>query len=425
MKKYLIIGNGIAGTTAAEHIRKHDAEGHIALITKELFPLYSRIRLPDYLCGKIDEKDLIIKSQEWHDKHKVQLITGVEVEKINYKDKKVFSKNSESFEFDSLLIAVGSNSFIPPVKGSDKKGVITLRTIDDAKALIKMASGTKEMVVIGGGVLGLEAAAALIDIGIKVTVVEIFDRLLPRQLDNEGAKLLQGLLEKAGFNFRLGDEIEEILGKEPEEGVKLKQLFKELKLTPVVESVRLKSGDILKADAVLFSTGVHPDLSLLKNTSRVRPDLSLIFGPAAASAGPVDAQKETLYIKIDKGIVVNERMETSVPSIYAAGDIVQYQGVNFCIWPEAMEQGRVAGINMAGGSVVYKNIPPSNMLKVAGIALASAGEIDVDGKMEADIVSNSTVYRKIVKDKNGKIVGCIMIGDTAEFNKILQQIKGA
>ncbi|MBF0209309.1 MAG: NAD(P)/FAD-dependent oxidoreductase [Desulfamplus sp.] len=419
MKQYLIIGNGIAGTTAAEEIRKHDQDGEILLVTNESLPLYSRIRLPDFLCGKIGEKELLIKNQDWHDKHKIRLITETQIEKIDFNNKKA-SQGSNYFEFDALLLAVGSRAFIPPVKGCDQGGVFSLRSINDANSIIKKLTlnknlknktakpsesspnsetidkEKKEVVVIGGGLLGLEAAAAMLHSGIGVTVVEFCDRLLPRQLDYDGAKLLQVSLEKMGINFKLGEATEEILGKIHDGAQRLASVLKKVKFKPQVTGVKLKSGEILKADAVLFSAGVRPDLSLVVNSD----------------------------IKVDKGVMVNAQMETSISSIYAAGDVAEYDGINFCIWSEAMEQGRVAGINMAGGDAQYKNIPPSNMLKVAGIALASAGEIDVDGKMDCDIVSTESIYKKIVKDKNGKIVGCIMIGDTTDFNKIFKQIKG-
>ncbi len=198
------------------------------------------------------------------------------------------------------------------------------------------------------------------------------------------------------MSFSLDAVTDEIVGKVSEKAHKITSLIKGLKLKPQVTGVKLKSGEILEANYVLFSAGVRPDLSLVQNSD----------------------------IKIDKGIVVNEKMETSVESVYAAGDAAEYTGVNFCIWQEAMEQGRVAGTNMAGGSVQYKNITPSNMLKVAGIVVASAGNIDVDGKMESDIVSTESIYKKIVKDNNGNIAGCIMVGDTTDFNKIVKQIKG-
>ncbi len=421
MKRYVIVGNGIAGTTAAEEIRKNDAEGEITLITKESLPLYSRIRLPDFLCGKVSEKELIIKNQEWHDKNRINLVTNVEIERIDFNDKKVFSKkiddnikNQDSlnsnnidktdgyaiFNFDYLLLAVGSNSFIPPVSGNDFAGVMALRNIFDAKNIVKKiekkGGNSKNIVIIGGGLLGIEAAAAFVNAGLRVTVVEYFNRLLPRQLDSDASILLKKLLENMGMSFSLDAVTDEIVGKVSEKAHKITSLIKGLKLKPQVTGVKLKSGEILEANYVLFSAGVRPDLSLVQNSD----------------------------IKIDKGIVVNEKMETSVESVYAAGDAAEYTGVNFCIWQEAMEQGRVAGTNMAGGSVQYKNITPSNMLKVAGIVVASAGNIDVDGKMESDIVSTESIYKKIVKDNNGNIVGCIMVGDTTDFNKIVKQIKG-
>lgn len=421
MKRYVIVGNGIAGTTAAEEIRKNDAEGEITLITKESLPLYSRIRLPDFLCGKVSKKELIIKNQEWHDKNRINLVTNVEIERIDFNDKKVFSKkiddnvkNQDSlnsnnidktdiyaiFHFDSLLLAVGSNPFIPPVRGNDFAGVMALRNIFDAKNIVKKiekkGGNSKNIVIIGGGLLGIEAAAAFVNAGLKVTVVEYFNRLLPRQLDYNGSILLKKLLENMGMSFSLDAVTDEIVGKVSEKAHKITSLIKGLKLKPQVTGVKLKSGEILEANYVLFSAGVRPDLSLVQNSD----------------------------IKIDKGIIVNEQMETSVQSIYAAGDAAEYTGVNFCIWQEAMEQGRVAGTNMAGGSVQYKNITPSNMLKVAGIVVASAGNIDVDGKMESDIVSTESIYKKIVKDNNGNIAGCIMVGDTTDFNKIVKQIKG-
>ena len=158
----------------------------------------------------------------------------------------------------------------------------------------------------------------------------------------------------------------------------------------------LKSGETLPAHSVLFSAGVRSELSLIKDSG----------------------------MTTDRGIVVNERMETSIPGVYAAGDAAQFDDINFCIWPEAVEQGRVAGINMAGGEAVFKNTPPSNILKVAGISLASAGDIDVEGKMISETTASDTVYQKIVKNADGNIIGCIMLGDTTPFNRILKQIKG-
>ncbi len=378
MTSHLIIGNGAAGTTAAEQIRKQDPDAVITLITQEALPLYSRIRIPEFLSGKIQEPALIIKNLPWHAQRGITLVTETKVSQVDYKNKTAITTDGRNFPYDTLLLATGSNSFVPPVKGSDKKGIFTLRTIEDARALANLSSKATELVLIGGGLLGLEAAAAMAQRGKHVTVVEFFDRLLPRQLDNEGAARLQTLLEQRGFTFKLGAVTEEITGKDQ------------------VEGVRLKSGETLLSHAVLFSAGVRSQLSLVK-----------------------DSGMET-----DRGIVVNEHMETSLTGVYAAGDVAQFKDINYCIWPEAVEQGRVAGINMAGGIAQFKNIPPSNVLKVAGIALASAGEIDVEGKMTSEITASETTYQKIVKDTHGNIIGCIMLGDTSTFNQILKQIKG-
>jgi nitrite reductase (NADH) large subunit len=378
MTSHLIIGNGAAGTTAAEQIRKHDPDAVITLITQEALPLYSRIRIPEFLSGKISEPALIIKDLPWHAQRGINLVTETKVSQVDYQNKTAITADGRDFSYDTLLLATGSNSFVPPVKGSDKKGVFTLRTVADARALANISSEATELVLIGGGLLGLEAAAAMAQRGKHVTVVEFFDRLLPRQLDNEGAARLQALLEKRGFAFKLGAVTEEITGKDH------------------VEGVRLKSGETLLSHAVLFSAGVRSQLSLVKDSG----------------------------MDTDRAIVVNERMETSLADVYAAGDVAQFKDINYCIWPEAVEQGRVAGINMAGGNALFKNIPPSNVLKVAGIALASAGEIDVEGKMTSEITASETGYQKIVKDTHGNIIGCIMLGDTSSFNQILKQIKG-
>ena len=320
MTSHLIIGNGAAGTTAAEQIRKHDPDALITLITQEALPLYSRIRIPEFLSGKIKEEALIIKDLPWHAQRDITLVTETKVSHVDYQNKTAITTDGRDFPYDTLLLATGSNSFVPPVKGSDKKGVFTLRTVADARALADISSEATELVLIGGGLLGLEAAAAMAQRDKHVTVVEFFDRLLPRQLDNEGAARLQALLEQRGFTFKLGAVTEEITGKDH------------------VEGIRLKSGETLLSHAVLFSAGVRSQLSLVKDSG----------------------------MDTDRAIVVNERMETSLAGVYAAGDVAQFKDVNYCIWPEAVEQGRVAGINMAGGNALFKNTPPSNVFKSGG-----------------------------------------------------------
>ncbi|SLM28647.1 Pyridine nucleotide-disulfide oxidoreductase [Desulfamplus magnetovallimortis] len=439
MKQYLIIGNGTAGTTASENIRKIDQNCKITLITSENFPIYSRIRLPEYLCGKVEKERLIIKSKEWHTRNNIELITDTTIKQIDFTNKKALASNGKFFNYDKVLISTGSTPFIPPVKGGETEGILTLRNIEDADKIVQICQEPLNIVVIGGGLLGIETASSLGLSGHKVTVVEFFERLLPRQLDKEGACRLQRLLEKNGLTFMLGEVTEEIKEKYPKNSKASENREYDHSAPPKL--VKLKSGHILQADLVIFSSGVRADITLAKGPDTNKHDAKEsekneystkksdidICSTKESEINGYNSKKsgDNQYaVKTDKGIVVNERMETSLPSVYAAGDVAEFMGVNFSIWPEATEQGRVAGINMAGGSAVYKNIPPSNVLKVAGISLASAGEIDVDGKMECNITSTDTVYKKIVKDHNGKIIGCIMVGDTTDFNKIVKTIKG-
>ena len=375
MSKYLIVGNGVAGTTAAENIRKHDSEGSITIVTDEDLAFYYRIRINEFISGDINEQDLLAKKDKWYMDSGIDLslntrITGADAEK-----KTLITANGESIPYERLLIATGSHSFIPPIKGSDKQGVFSIRDIGDARNIIQYARDVEEIVVIGGGLLGLEAGNAFIKMGKKVMVVEFFSRLLPRQLDEDGARRLQAIMEGMGFSFRLGARTQGIEGDDK------------------IKEVRLEGDECLSAQMVVISAGVRPNMELA----------------------------EPLGIEYDKGIKVNERLMTNKPDIFAAGDVAEFQGMPYGIWPAAMEQGKIAGSNMAGGDMVYSGTTMANILKVVGIDLASAGEIDADNKFESRILSNENVYKKIVLD-NKRIIGCIMLGDTKTFNNITRLI---
>ena len=375
MKKYLIIGNGVAGTEAAQEIRKNDPEGQILMVTEETTPFYSRIKLPDFVAGTTEKSDLVIKNDQWYKDHNIELKVGTFIDNIDHTKKQARDQAGNIFEYDSLLIATGSAPFIPPIEGSSKGNVFALRTFDDAKNIVKAVANVKNVVIIGGGLLGIEAAHAFVKRGLVVTIVEFFDRLLPRQMDKEGALLLAKRLEDMGFKFKLGAEVKEIQG------------------DIAVTGVKLASDEVLNADIVLFSAGVRPNLKLPEN----------------------------LGLETERGVIVNNNMVTALDNIYAAGDVAQFEETNFCIWPEAQEQGRVAGSNMAGVKQVFEPIVPSNRLKVAGIDLGSAGNIDPDNVLDSDVEKSDQVYRKIVKE-NGKLVGCIMLGNTAGFAGVVRQI---
>ena len=204
MKKYLIIGNGVAGTTAAENIRKADNDGHITIVTDEDLPFYYRIRLHEYVSGDAEEQDLLVKKDSWYKDRGIGLMLDTRITGADPEEKVVVAGDGVRLSYDYLLIATGSHSFIPPITGSDKDGVFSLRHIRDARNIISYGKNVEKAVIIGGGLLGLETGNALLKQGKQVTVVEFFPRLLPRQLDEDGAKRLQALMEGMGFFFRLG-----------------------------------------------------------------------------------------------------------------------------------------------------------------------------------------------------------------------------
>lgn len=371
MTDYVIIGNGVAGTTAAENIRKLDKDGAITIFSDEEIPFYWRIRLNEFICGEIGEEGLSARKKDWYRDNAIELRLGNGVVGADMSSKTLFLKDGGRKGFERLLVATGSRSFVPPIKGSEKRGVFTLRSFRDAKEIAAWAAKAKKAVIIGGGLLGLEAGNAIRKLRATVHVVEFFPRLLPRQLDVEGAGRLQGIMEGMGFSFSLGAKTSAIVGGDS------------------VEGVELEGGERIPCKMVIISAGVRPDISLA----------------------------ESLGLEKDKGIKVDEAMRTNREGIFAAGDVAEFKGMAYGIWPAAMEQGRVAGINMAGGKEIYRGTTMANTLKVVGIDLASAGDIDADGKHEAALRVGEGLYKKLVFE-DGRIIGCIMLGDTKGFTSI-------
>jgi len=378
MNKYVIVGNGVAGTTAAENIRHQDKAGQIDIVTHESTPFYTRIRLPDFIAGDVEKEKLILHKSPWYAERKIDLHLGETVQDVDPEKRKVGATKGTTFSYDRLLLATGSHAFVPHIKGVDKTGVFTLRTVDDAERIRDYARTTERVVLIGGGVLGLEAGNGLRRLGREVTVVEFFPRLLPRQMDIPGAELLKKQMEGMGFRFYLGAKSQEILGKEK------------------VGGLQLQGDQTIPCDMVLISAGVRPNLDLANQ----------------------------LGLEIDKGVVVNDRLETQVPDVYAAGDLIQHRGAFYGIWPASEKQGEIAGTNMAGGNVSYDGTVKSNRLKVVGIDLMSSGDIDVDQKLEHVVAKDEDrfLYRKLVL-KDGVIMGCILLGDISGSGEILQAME--
>ncbi len=378
MTTYIIVGNGVAGNAAAEAIRKDDKEGRILIFTREGYPFYYIPGLPEYLGGERPRNRLIIHDEKWYRDNRLELHLGTEISKIDPANQLAYTREGKHFPYDKLLLATGGLSFLPPIKGADNQGVFTLRTLAEADTIREKAAKSKQLVLIGGGLLGLEAGNGLKKLGLEVTVVEFFPRLLPRQMDIPGAAMLQKQLEDMGFRFYLGETTREITRQNS--GLK----------------VHLESGKTLDADMILISAGTRPDLTLARS----------------------------LGLEIDKGVKVDDSMKTGVDEIYAAGDLIEHRGRYYGLWPAAMEQGRVAGAAMAGQPASYEGTVPSNILKVVGIDLLSAGEIDVEGRLEALVSQDEArkTYRKLVLKEN-VLVGAILLGDLNGSAEILAAIK--
>jgi nitrite reductase (NADH) large subunit len=378
MNPYIIIGNGIAGNAAAENILKIEPQRKIVMFTRDDHYFYYTPALPEYLAGEKDIKNFTIHNSQWYEKNKIELHLKTTVTNIDPQKKIIKTDQNQTFKYDKLLLATGGYSFVPPIPGADSQSVFTLRTVADADRIIIRAKTSKEAVLIGGGLLGLEAGNGLRKMGLKVKVVEFFPRLLPRQMDTEGAAVLQKMLEDMGFKFHLGAVTKQIT----EARSRL--------------SVHLDKGNKLSADMVLISAGVRPELTLAKS----------------------------LGLEIDKGVQVDGHMQTGIKDIYAAGDLIEHQKHFYGIWPASMEQGRIAGANMAGKQEIYQGTVPVNSLKVTGIDLTSAGDIDPENRSESIVFQDQKnyIYRKFVI-KNNNILGTILFGDTRGSQKILEAIK--
>jgi len=375
--EYVIVGNGVAGTTAAAAIRKNDPTGPIRMITDEPRPFYSRIRLMEYLSGETDLPQLQIKKEAWYQENKIELTLADRVTGIDPERREVTTASGQRLKYDRLLLATGADSFLPPITGADKPGVFTLRNLRDAEAIKQYAAGKSRVLVIGGGLLGLEVGNSLRKAGREVSVAEFFPRLLPRQTDPACAGLLKDRLEQMGFIFYLGVKSKEIVGQGAAQGLVL------------------EDGRRIDTDLIIVSAGVRPSLELAKKAG----------------------------VKVDKGIVVNDRLETDLPGIYAAGDAVEHRGLIYGIWPAAEQQGEVAGTVMGGGAAVYSGTTFSNQLKVVGIDLLAVGDLDPDGKLEAlvDMDRQAGTYRKLVL-KDNILSGVLLFGSLEGRGKLLKAV---
>lgn len=372
----VIAGFGVAGATAAETARKQNPKAYITLFSKEKDLFYYRPRLPEVVGGDLAPEKALVHPAEWYDERRIELRLGESLAEINVKEKIIRGSTGSRQHYDRLLLAVGAESNRPPFPGDKLDGVYAVRSLSDAWSLALAAKGKSRAVLIGGGLLGLEMGYALTKQGVSVTVLERGGRVLPRQTTPVGAELLRQKLADLGLHFELHSEADRFEG------------------TRKVENVVLKDGRDLPADLVLMSAGIKPNLSLAT----------------------------TLNLKTDKAIIVDEYLETSHPGIYAAGDCAEFPGDVGGLWITSRAQALVAGVNIAvvnpDERKKYVPSPPANTLKVAGIDLVAAGNLDPDGKLNGIEATGGTAYRKVVLDNDGRLVGFTNVG-TAKGNREL------
>lgn len=382
--KLILIGNGMAGIRALEELLKAAPDLYdITVFGDEPHPNYNRIMLSPVLAGEQTMEQIILNSREWYAAHNITLHTGQRVIKIDRQKRVVETQDGTLADYDRLLIATGSKSFILPVPGADLSGVIGFRDAADVDTMIHAASQYKNAVVIGGGLLGLEAANGLKQRGMNVTVVHLGHWLLERQLDEPAARLLQTNLEEKGLNFLLDKQTAEILPHT--ENAQKTPLTASV---PRVAAVKFKDGDIIPADLVVMAVGIRPNTEL------------------AESAG----------LHCHRGLVVNDTMQTFDPRIYAVGECVNHRGTTYGLVAPLFEQARVAANHLAEHGVArYQGSITATKLKVTGIDLFSAGDFIGDEHTETLLFSDAAMgtYKKLVL-KDNRLVGACIYGDTLD-----------
>lgn len=377
--RYLVVGAGVAGTSAVkEMIKVRDKKDEIVVFTEEPFPFYYRPRLIECLSGEVDVEDIIINDKKWFEDNNIELHLKEKITSIDTSAKSVESDKPKTYYYDKLLLANGAHSFVPPIKGCELKNVFTLRNGKDAEEIYAKVKKCSTAVVVGGGLLGLESAYNFAKTGLKTYVLERSSYLLSRQLDEKGGKLLQKKLENKNIEIITDAATEEFVGNDK------------------VETVKLKDGSTIDAELVLLSTGVRSNIDLVKDTP----------------------------IETNRGIVVDSKMMSSVDSIFAAGDVAEYKGRVYGIWPPSMEEGKVAGKVMTGQDAEFNGFVPSHSLKTAGIDVVSIGELNEDGKHEEEIILDNETYVKVIKDENGEQIGAIIVGEYEDKNSLIASIKG-
>ena len=380
--KLVMIGNGMAGVRTLEELLKLSNELYdITVFGAEPHANYNRILLSPVLAGEQTFDEIVLNDLNWYQDHNIKLLLNRKVVEIDRIKRRVIAEDGTEAEYDRLLIATGSTPFMLPIPGNTLQGVIGYRDIADTQAMIDTARTHTHAVVIGGGLLGLEAANGLMLRGMHVTVVHIGEWLLERQLDKASGELLQAALENRGLHFRLNEQTQAL----HDAG------------NGRVGSVQFKNGEVIPADLVVMAAGIRPATELAENAG----------------------------LPCHRGILVNDTLQTYDPRIYAIGECASHRGIAYGLVAPLFEQAKVCANHLAQlGFARYPGSVTSTKLKVTGIDLFSAGDFKGEEGTETITLRDPIggIYKKLVI-KDDVLVGACLYGDTADSGWYFQQIR--
>lgn len=388
-KKYVIIGNGVAGTTAAETLRKNDPHCSIHLLTNELYPLYNRVSLPRFLQGVIQEQKVMIRDFAWHEQRNIQLVTETLVTSINTEERVVVTEDGQHYPYDALLVATGGWANKLQVPGvAEAKHIYNFVTLDDTKTIIERISESRTALAFGGSFIAYELCDGFAVRKLDTVWLMRGPYWLRNALDPEGGEVVDKIAKKFGVEVIHGDEIESVV---PKNGVP--------------SYVKTKKGREIQADIIGVGLGITLNTHILKGTP----------------------------IQVNRGVVVNEYLETSVPGVYAAGDIAEFfdhtvkRHQVMGTWDNAQAHGRIAGINMSGGHEPYIDIPtytsPLFDVNIAVVGSAESGnaELETLARREPGEKGNENYRRLFFRDD--KLVGVLMVGSPKGRKKLIELVK--
>ncbi len=379
-RNLILIGNGMAGMRTLEELLKLAPEKyHITVFGEEPYGNYNRIMLSPVLAREKTIDDIMLNDERWYADNGIELKKGTRVTRIDRSRRQVVAEDGTTLPYDRLIIATGSRSFMLPLPGADKQGVVGFRDIADVDAMRTAAATYRKAVVIGGGLLGLEAANGLMKQGMDVTVVHLMDILMERQLDKAAANMLKASLQDRGMKFLMAYATEEILGGER------------------VAGLRFKNGEEIEADLVVMAVGIKPNIDLARESG----------------------------LQCERGILVSDTLQTFDPNIYAVGECVQHRGTLYGLVAPLFEQAKVAANHLAEHGIgLYSGSVTSTMLKVTGIDLFSAGKFTGDDTTDEMLFQDpaSGTYKKLVL-RDDRIVGTVLYGDTMDGSWYFQLMK--